>query len=85
MFHIFSGLPGVVCMIGGILVFGQSQPEHDQRLESVFKRINRAGVTLNSEKCEFSKGSVKFLGHVIDKVGIYSDQAPTNVTELHQF
>ena len=55
MCHIPSGLPGVVCRIDDILVFGQSQQEHDQRLESILKRINRAGVTLNSEKCEFSK------------------------------
>ena len=95
MFHILSGLPGVVCMIDDILVFGHSQQEHDQRLESVLKRINRAGVTLNSEKCEFSMGSVTFLGHVIDEVGIHPDpdkiqaiqqiKVPTNVTELRRF
>ena len=33
MSHILSGLPGVVCMIDDILVFGQSQQEHDKRLE----------------------------------------------------
>ena len=49
-------------MIDDILVFGQSQEDHDQRLESALKRINKAGVTLNSEKCEISKGSVKFFG-----------------------
>ena len=54
-------------MIDDILVFGQSQQEHDQRLESVLKRINKAGVTLNSEKCEFSKGCVKILGYVMMK------------------
>ena len=46
MSHILSGLQGVVCMINNILVFGQSQQEHDQRLELVLQRINRAGVTL---------------------------------------
>ena len=95
MLHKLSGLPGVVCMIDDILVFGQSQQEHDQRLELVLKRINRAGVTLNSEKCEFSKGSVKFLGYVNDEVGIHPDRdkiqaiqqikVPTNVTELRRF
>ena len=79
-------------MIDDILVFGQSQKEHDQRLDSVLKRISKAGITLNSEKCEFSKNSVKFLGHVIDKVGIHPDpnkvqaildiKAPINIVEL---
>ena len=52
-------------MIDDILVFGQSQQEHDQRLESVLKRLTKAGITLNSEKCEFSKRSVKFLGMLL--------------------
>ena len=93
--HILSGLPGVVCMIDDILIFGQSQQEHDHRLESVLNRINQAGITLNPEKCEFSKRSVKFLGHVIDEAGIHPDpakiqaiqqmKAPTNITELRRF
>ena len=56
-------------MIDDILAFGQSQQEHDQRIQSVLKRLTKAGITLNSEKYEFSKGSVKFLGHVIDEAG----------------
>ena len=95
MSHILSGLPGVVCMIDDILVFGQSQQEHDQRLDSVLKRLTKVGITLNSGKCEFSKRSVRFLGHVIDEAGIHPDPGkiqaiqklpvPTNVTELRRF
>ena len=95
MSHILSGLPGVVSMIDDILVFGQSQEEHDHRLELALDRINKAGITLNAEKCEFSKKSVKFLGHVIDETGILPDpvkvqaiqqlKTPTNVSELRRF
>ena len=41
MSHILSGLPDVVCMIDDILVFGQSQQEHDHRLEPVLKGAMR--------------------------------------------
>ena len=95
MSHILSGLPGVVCMIDDILVFGQSQQEHDQRLDSVLKRLTKASITLNSGKCEFSRRSVKFLGRVIDEAGIHPDPGkiqaiqklpvPTNVTESCRF
>ena len=44
MSHILSGLPGVVSMIDDILVFGQSQEEHDHRLELALDRINKAGI-----------------------------------------
>ena len=69
-------------MIDDILVFGQSQEEHDHRLELALNRINKAGITLNSEKCEFSKKCVKFLGHVIDDSGIHPD--PEKILAIQQ-
>ena len=93
--HMLSGLQGVACMMDDVLVFGQTQAEHDQRLKAVLERIKRAGATLNADKCEFSVDKVKFLGHVIDTGGIHPDpdkvsaiqqlKAPTNVTELRRF
>jgi len=95
MSHILSGLPGVVSMIDDILLFGQSQEEHDHRLELALDRINKTGITLNSEKCEFSKSCVKFLGHVIDESGIHLDpekilaiqqmKTTTGISELRRF
>ena len=41
--------------------------EHDTRLVAITTRIEAAGVT---EKCEFNKKRVKFLGHIIDQDGI---------------
>ena len=43
----------------------------------VLKRLIKAGITLNSEKCEFSKKCVKFLGHVIDEIGIHAESLLT--------
>ena len=47
-------------MMDDVLVFGQTQQKHDLKLEAVLCRISKAGVTLNSEKCQLSTGSVKF-------------------------
>ena len=52
-----------------VLVFGTDQEEHDRHLKAVLQRLERAGATLNREKCEFGKDSIKFLGHVIDQEG----------------
>jgi len=60
----------------------------------VLDTLQKAGVTLNKEKCQFSKRSVQFLGHVIDSDGIRPDSSkvtaiqnmkePTNVKELRR-
>ena len=50
-----------------VLVYGANQAEHDTYLRTVMKRLEVTGVTLNSEKCEFGRDKVKFLGHLIDQ------------------
>ena len=82
-------------MMDNVLVFGETQQKHDLRLEAVLNKISKAGITLNPDKCQFSTTSVKFLGHIIDGVGIHADpdkihaiqqmQAPDNIAELRRF
>ena len=45
----------------GVLVFGRDQSEHGVRLMEALKQIKAAGVTLNPEKCEVGKTSIRFL------------------------
>ena len=95
MSAIVNGLPGIVCQMDDVLVFGSDQAEHDERLTTVLKRLEEAKVTLNREKCKFSRRRLDFLGHVIDETGIRADpaktsairemQAPQNVSELRRF
>ena len=95
MSEILDDLPGVVCQVDDILVFGKTQNEHDQHLESVLRRIEEANVTLSPQICEFSKTKLTFLGHVIDVDGIRADpektkaivdmSPPTSISELRRF
>ena len=95
MNNILNGLPGVVCLIDDVLVYGSNVEEHRTRLQSVLQRIQAAGVTLNKEKCEFGKTSIKFLGHLINLDGITADpqktaairemERPKSVPELRRF
>ena len=92
MNDILSGLPGVLCHVDDILVFGATPSEHDDRLWAVLERIKDAGVTINAEKFQFSQTRIMFLGHVIDHHGISPDprkttvisamKPPSSVTEL---
>ena len=78
MSTILGGLPGVLCQMDDILVFGRNTAEHNQRVEAVLKRIRDAGVTLNKDKCEFGKSRLSFLGHTIDRDGVHADPAKTS-------
>ena len=82
-------------MMEDVLIFGKNHKEHDDHLEAVLKRLIAAGVTLNPEKCEFSKSELKFLGHIINHQEVTADPAkkkailemkpPKNVSELRRF
>ena len=95
MNQILSGHEGTLCHIDDVLIFGKTQQEHDARLCSALVQIQSAGLTLNAEKCEFSKSEIMFLGHVINKDGISPDPDKTNAvlampepntpTELRRF
>ena len=95
MSQLLEGQDGVLCHMDDILIFGSSQTEHDQRLKIVMDTVEKAGITLNGEKCEFSKKSVKFLGHIIDETGIRIDpgkvkavaemKPPENVSDVRRF
>eukprot|EP00731_Ephydatia_muelleri_P036384 Em0245g3a len=58
---ILEGLEGVLCLVDDVLVFGSDQQEHDRRLRGVLERLNKARVTLNAEKCAFSRKEIKFM------------------------
>jgi len=95
MNEIFSGLPGVLCLIDDVLVFGNSREQHNLHLEAVLRRIQSAGITLNKAKCEFGKDTIQFLGHVINAEGVSADpqkitaitkmKSPSSVSELRRF
>ena len=89
---ILNGQKGTVCLVDDILVHGKNKNEHDQRLKETLQWLEKAGITLNREKCEFSRNTVKFLGNVIDANGLHLDpdkvkavtsmSEPTNITDF---
>ena len=95
MQRILEGLKGVLCHMDDVLIFGSNKDEHDKNLLATLKKLEAAGVTLNPNKYEFYKASIKFLGHVIGKDGIRADpsktqaiiqmEAPQSVTDVRRF
>ena len=73
MDRILQGLP-VACYLDDILIVAKTEEEHDQLLQRTLERLEKAGVRLRQEKCEFGMPELKYLGHRIDATGIH----PTN-------
>ena len=90
-----EGLEGVECQIDDILVHGESQQLHGERLQAVLKRLADSSITLNFEKCKFSESEVRVLGNSISGNGISPDPskiaaianlpAPKNIKEVRSF
>ena len=78
MSALLAGLDRVVSQMDDTLVFGKTQEEHDKCLLAVLGRIRQSGSTLNPEKCEFSKTSVKYFGQIVNKKDRSSKQSETS-------
>ena len=75
------------------IVYGKDQEEHDRRLEVTFVRLQDKNLTLNKNKCEFTKKKIEFYGHVFSAAGISASpekvdaiknmDLPSCVSEVH--
>ena len=52
MDKVLEDLPGVLCMMDDIIIYGESPEEHDARVRTIFRCLEDNGVTLNFEKCD---------------------------------
>ena len=86
---------GVIVYLDNILVTGLSVENHLENLKAVLSKLDKAGLHLNKDKCKFMKTKVRYLGHVIDREGLYPSTEkvkaiqeapkPKGVSELRSF
>ena len=82
--------------IDDIIVYhSQSFSDHLNVIEAIIKRLQQSNFKLKSEKCQFGKSSIKYLGHIVDSNGLTVDSdkvaclvsypPPKNAKELRVF
>lgn len=85
----------VVVYLDDILIYSESQEEHDQHVRKVLQRLHEAGLFAKADKCEFDVTEIDFLGFHIDTSGISMDPqkvrcilewpTPTSVHDVQVF
>ena len=96
-----SGLSGVICIAGDLLVIrcgntkDEATADHEQKLRELQKRCSQRNIMLNDEKSVLQQTQVKFMGHMLTTEGIQADQykveailnmpAPTDVHGVKRF
>ncbi|GFY18118.1 retrovirus-related Pol polyprotein from transposon opus [Trichonephila clavipes] len=56
-----------------VIITSPSFKDHLDHLTQVFTLLRDAGLTLNKEKCHFARDKLKYLGLIISKEGIETD------------
>lgn len=91
----FDMEPYVFVYLDDIVVATDDFEQHLKFLEQIADRLSNAGLSVNIDKSQFFVEKLHYLGHVIDKNGIHTDQAkveciveypaPKSVKEVRRF
>ena len=78
-----------------IIIYAKTQEEHDQILRKVLQRLRDKNLSLNGDKCIFSRDSISFMGHTLTSEGlkpqdskiqaVLQTERPSNVKEMKSF
>ena len=74
---VFSDLLDVciVIYLDDILIYSDDIMQYQRHVKEVLKRLQKAGLYVKVEKCEFHSDSVKYLGYVLSPSGLTMSDA----------
>lgn len=92
---ILEKLSGVCCYLDDVIISGKDEKECRERLYTVLRKLKEFKIKVNRDKCELFKGTVEYLGHLIDGTGIRPKgdnldailkcSRPSDVTQLKSY
>lgn len=95
MHEVLRGIEGCFCFVDDLLLSSDSEENHKILLSNVLQRLDKYGVTLNVDKCEFGQEKINFLGYEVSADGISPTEErikiisnypkPKTVRELRRF
>lgn len=75
--------PYVFAYLDDIIIVTPDIELHFKILNEVYERLEGAGLTVNFEKCDFCKSSLKYLGFVVNEMGLCTD--PDKVSAMLEY
>ena len=91
----FEDIEGVEGIVDDLLIWAETEEEHDKRLEKVLQRARQRNLKLNKEKSQNKWDQISYVGNVIGKNGLKPDpkkveaivnmKPPTDREELQRF
>jgi hypothetical protein len=85
----------VFCYLDDIVIISKTFEEHISLLIRVLEKLTYAGLTINYEKSQFFKKELKYLGFMVDELGLRADPdkvravleypTPTTKKEIRRF
>ena len=95
MSEIFQDIEGVEVLVNDILVWTETEEQHDRILNEVLSRARSRNLKLNIEKSQIKCNEVRYAGHILSKTGLNPDPKkveaitnicnPKNKEELQRF
>lgn len=85
MDNILLGIQNERCLVymDDIIIYSPTIHEHIDRLKEVFKRLRKANLKIQPDKCEFLRKEVAYLGHLVTKDGVKPN--PSKVDCIRHF
>ena len=79
---VLQGLDFAIGYLDDIIIYSRDEEEHIRHIETVFQRLNEAGLKLKLSKCDFFKREIHYLGHLLSAEGIRPN--PEKVTSISE-
>ena len=95
MSEIFQDIEGVEVLVDDILIWTESEEQHDKILKEVLTRSRKHNLKLNIDKSQIKCSEVRYTGHLLNHSGLKPDpkkvkaiteiSEPQNKEELQRF
>ena len=68
--NLLCNCEGARNMTDDIIIYADSVEEHDKRLDKVLSTLQKAGLTLNKQKCVYRMTQLQFMGFLLSEKGV---------------